>query len=244
MARQLTPARRGRGLPLAAAPSVQTEDIQIAFGNIELAGNLVIPAGARGLVIFAHGSGSSRYSPRNQWVARILQDQRCGTLLFDLLTSEEERVDAIDGSLRFDVELLAERLAGATESLIASGVTRGLPIGYFGSSTGAAAALIAAAQLPNQIAAVVSRGGRPDLANVSLVHVRAPTLFIVGSKDTWVLAANREAATKLRAPHRLELVMGATHLFEEPGALDQVAKLAAAWFVDSFGVPAEMHAAP
>ncbi len=249
MSRQLTPADGPRapddihGLTLADAAGMQTEDIRIAFGGIELAGSLVIPADAKGLVIFAHGSGSSRFSPRNRRVAQILQDHHCATLLFDLLTEEEERVDALDATLRFDVDMLAERLVAATESLIASGATRNLPIGYFGGSTGAAAALIAAAREPTRIAAVVSRGGRPDLASASLAEVRAPTLFIVGSKDTWVLAANREAATKLRVPHRLEVVVGATHLFEEPGTLDRVAELAAAWFTDHFATPVATRAA-
>jgi putative phosphoribosyl transferase len=214
--------------------ALDVQDITIPIGDIELEGSLAIPAAAMGVVMFAHGSGSSRHSPRNRHVASQLQSCRLATLLFDLLTPEEEQIDAVDATLRFDVEMLAERLVGATDSLLASGRSRGLPIGYFGGSTGAAAALIAAARRPAQIAAVVSRGGRPDLAHDALPVVRAPTLFIIGGADTWVLQANREAAARMTAPHRIVVVQGATHLFEEPGALDQVSRLASSWFAEHF----------
>jgi putative phosphoribosyl transferase len=210
------------------------EDITIKIGELGLAGTLAFPQRAKGLVVFAHGSGSSRHSPRNQHVAAMLQDEGLATLLFDLMTIEEERIDAIDATLRLDVDLLSERLVGATDHLISSGAARGLPIGYFGGSTGAAAALIAAARRPSRIAAVVSRGGRPDLATTWLEEVRAPTLLIVGGKDAWVLQVNREAATRLLAPHRIAVIPGASHLFDEPGALDQVSRLAAAWFLECF----------
>ena len=211
-----------------------TEEIQIAIGGVELAGTLTTPARALGLVIFAHGSGSSRHSPRNRRVAQLLQSRGLATLLFDLLTTDEERIDAVDTTLRFDVDMLAERLVAATDSIIASGRAQDLPIAYFGGSTGAAAALIAAARRPDRIAAVVSRGGRPDLASAALPQVAAPTLLVVGGNDTGVLALNRQAAAQLRCEHRLEIIAGATHLFEEPGTLDQVARLAASWFVKHF----------
>ncbi len=212
----------------------EAQDIAIPIDGIQLEGSLAVPAHAAGLVIFAHGSGSSRHSPRNRHVAGILHERGLATLLFDLLTVEEERIDAIDATLRFDVDTLAERLVEATDSIVATGHARDLPIGYFGGSTGAAAALIAAARRPGRIAAVVSRGGRPELASTSLAAVRAPTLLIVGGADTWVLRGNREAAARMTAPHELAIVPGATHLFEEPGALDEVARLAGTWFVDHF----------
>jgi putative phosphoribosyl transferase len=222
--------------------TTDVHDITIPIINdLELAGSLALPEGAAGLVMFAHGSGSSRYSPRNRHVATLLNERGIATLLFDLLTEDEERIDAVDATLRFDVDLLAERLIAATDG-IATAHLAPLPIGYFGGSTGAAAALIAAAQRPEQIAAVVSRGGRPDLAGASLSAVRAPTLLIVGGADTAVLAMNREAATKLTAPHEVVVVPGATHLFEEPGALDEVAHLAGTWFLDHFAPPV-WHAA-
>lgn len=224
----------GLGLARVIVMVLDLQDIMIPIGDIELEGSLAIPAAAMGLVMFAHGSGSSRHSPRNRHVASLLHERRIATLLFDLLTAEEERIDAVDATLRFDVEMLAERLVEATDSIVATGRSRGLPIGYFGGSTGAAAALIAAARRPARIAAVVSRGGRPDLASGSLAAVRAPTLLIVGGEDTWVLQANRDAAAQMSAPHRVEVVSGASHLFEEPGALDQVARLAGSWFVDHF----------
>jgi len=204
--------------------------------GLALEGSLAIPRHVAGIVIFAHGSGSSRHSPRNRRVAALLNERGLATLLFDLLTADEERIDAIDAidaTLRFDVDMLAERLIATTDSLVASGRAL-LPIGYFGGSTGAAAALIAAARRPAQVGAVVSRCGRPDLASASLAAVRAPTLLIVGGADTWVLNANRAAAAKMTAPHEVAVIPGATHLFEEPGALDEVARLAGSWFLDHF----------
>lgn len=213
--------------------TIDVQDIRIPFDDIALEGTLAIPKRPAGLVMFAHGSGSSRHSPRNRHVARAFNDRGLATLLFDLLTADEERIDAVDATLRFDVEMLAERLVAATDSMVARGrVPR--PIGFFGGSTGAAAALIAAAKRPDLIAAVVSRGGRPDLASSSLPAVRAPTLLIVGGADPWVLEVNRDAATKLLAPHRVAVVPYATHLFEEPGALDEVARLAGSWFLEHF----------
>jgi dienelactone hydrolase len=182
-----------------------------------------------GIVLFAHGSGSSRLSPRNTYVAEILQDSGFATLLFDLLTEEEERIDAHTGELRFDIPFLTDRLVAATQWTLRQPGLHGLRIGYFGASTGAAAALSAAAQLP-AVAAVVSRGGRPDLAGAALSDVRAATLLIVGGNDRQVLALNRSALAQLRAEARLEIVPGATHLFVEPGALEAVARLAADWF--------------
>ena len=195
-----------------------------------LAGDLTIPPAAQGVVLFAHGSGSSRHSPRNQFVARAIQDSGTGTLLFDLLTSEEETEDAQDGHLRFDIELLAGRLVAATRWIAHHAATRHLGIGYFGASTGGAAALVAAAELGSAVDAVVSRGGRPDLAGAALARVEAPTLLMVGARDDLVLGLNKEACAQLRCKKQLVVVPRATHLFEEPGALDHVASLAAAWF--------------
>jgi len=213
--------------------AIDVQDIAIPIDDLGLEGTLAIPKRAVGLVMFAHGSGSSRHSPRNRHVATLLNQRGLATLLFDLLTAEEEQIDAVDATLRFDVDMLSERLVAATDAIIAGGRTP-LPVGYFGGSTGAAAALIAAARRPAQIAAVVSRGGRPDLASASLAEVRAPTLLIVGGADTWVLAANREAASHMTAPHEIAVVPNATHLFEEPGTLDEVARLAGSWFIDHF----------
>ncbi len=221
---------------------IDVHDIVIPLEGLELEGTLAIPRHPQGFVVFAHGSGSSRHSPRNRHVAAQLNEAGLATLLFDLLTLSEERIDAADATLRFDVDMLAERLVDATDSLIAQGRTRELPIGYFGGSTGAAAALIAAARRPAQVSAVVSRGGRPDLAMDWLGMVRAPTLLIVGGADEWVLRANQRAATRIAAHHEIAVIPGATHLFEEPGALDEVARLAAAWFRDSFGTHAAREA--
>jgi putative phosphoribosyl transferase len=208
--------------------------VRIAMGRIALEGNLAIPESALGVVLFAHGSGSSRHSPRNRRVAEALQEVGLATLLLDLLTSEEEAIDMRTAELRFDIDLLAGRLVQATDWLGEDERTRQLPLGYFGSSTGAGAALIAAAQRPRKVAAVVSRGGRPDLAGASLVEVRAPTLLIVGGRDAPVAGMNRQALEELQCEKRLEIVADATHLFEEPGALDQVARLARDWFVSHF----------
>jgi putative phosphoribosyl transferase len=204
--------------------------VRVSAGPVELEGDLGSPENARGVVLFAHGSGSGRYSPRNRHVARALQRAGLATLLIDLLTPDEERVDLRSGHLRFDIGLLAERLAGATEWLIDIPDTRHLRIGYFGASTGAGAALVAAAERPRDVGAIVSRGGRPDLAGDALPLVEAPTLLIVGGNDAPVIGMNEEALARLRAEKKLEIVAGATHLFEEPGALEEVARLAAGWF--------------
>jgi putative phosphoribosyl transferase len=204
--------------------------IQVMVGPVMLEGNLHLPADARGIVLFAHGSGSSRHSPRNRFVAGVLQAGGLATLLIDLLTSDEERIDARTAHLRFDIELLADRLAGAAAWLKQQPDTRDLQIGCFGASTGGGAALLTAAQHPNLVEAVVSRGGRPDLAGPALPRVEAPTLLIVGGHDTPVIRMNEQAFAQLRCAKRLEIVPGATHLFEEPGALEQVARLARDWF--------------
>lgn len=204
-------------------------NIEIPAERTILNGDLEIPRKARGVVLFAHGSGSGRHSPRNQFVAQELRKGRLATLLFDLLTEREESIDRDTAHLRFDVELLASRLASAVEWVAEAREVRGLPIGCFGASTGAAAALMAAAR-GHEIAAVVSRGGRPDLAGVALEEVHVPVLLIVGANDRTVLNWNRQALGRLQGEKRLEIVSGATHLFEEPGALEQVAHLARGWF--------------
>jgi len=208
----------------------QTE-MKIPIGNVVVEGTLTLVPGAKGVVLFAHGSGSSRFSPRNRYVAKEFNKANFGTLLFDLLTKEEEEEDIITAEYRFNIALLAERLIGATEWLGHDPKTKKLSFGYFGASTGAAAALIAAAKLPNEIAAVVSRGGRPDLAGDYLSGVAAPTLLIVGGLDTEVIELNREAMDQMTAEKKLIIVPGATHLFEEPGTLEQVAKLSTEWFL-------------
>jgi putative phosphoribosyl transferase len=202
----------------------------VQAGAAALPGDLAIPERAIGLVIFAHGSGSSRRSPRNRSVAEALWRWGLATLLFDLLTDAEEAEDRRSARLRFDVDLLARRLVGATEWALVRPELRHLGVGYFGASTGAAAALVAAAARPRLVGAVVSRGGRPDLAGAALARVRAPTLLIVGSADTAVLGLNQEALDRIAAPRRLAIVPSATHLFEEPGALAAVARLAGEWF--------------
>ena len=204
-------------------------EVRIEAGGAPLDGDLVVPGRPRGLVLFAHGSGSSRHSSRNRYVAQELRRSGLGTLLMDLLTAEEEAVDARTAHLRFDIGLLAERLGAATDWLRADPRTGGLAIGYFGASTGGGAALVAAAERPKGVAAVVSRGGRPDLAGPALPLVQAPTLLIVGARDEPVIEMNRDALARLRCEKRLEIVPGATHLFEEPGTLEQVARLAADW---------------
>ena len=208
-------------------------EVEIPFGKFSLAGELIIPAEAPGVVLFAHGSGSSRHSPRNRHVARVLRDHGMGTLLFDLLTTDEEREDRFTAHLRFDICLLAERLLGATRWMHKEDPD--LLIGYFGSSTGAGAALIAASESEIPIAAIVSRGGRPDLAGPALKKVKAPTLLIVGGDDAGVIELNKEALAQLRCPKDLRLIPGATHLFEEPGTLDQAAEMAGEWFAKHFG---------
>jgi putative phosphoribosyl transferase len=197
---------------------------------VELAGDLTMPARAEAVVVFAHGSGSSRHSPRNRSVAARLNDARIGTLLLDLLTGDEELRDRLTGELRFDVELLAVRLVAAIDA-VRTGPANALPVGLFGASTGAAGALLAAAERADDVAAVVSRGGRPDLAGAALASVEAPTLLIVGGEDHVVLELNRQAVELLGTKTKeLAVVPGATHLFEEPGALDAVATLAVGWF--------------
>jgi pimeloyl-ACP methyl ester carboxylesterase len=196
------------------------------------AGDLTVPSGARGIVVFAHGSGSGRHSPRNRMVASALNDAGLATLLFDLLDEEEERADAATGHLRFDIGLLGQRVENALAWLAGQRAATGLPTGLFGASTGAAAALVAAARRPERVAAVVSRGGRPDLAGDALERVRAPSLLIVGGEDREVLALNRRAAERMTAPVRLEVVPGASHLFAERGALERVAELAVDFLVE------------
>lgn len=205
--------------------------VQIPIREITLEGMLQVPQDAQGLVIFAHGSGSSRHSSRNQQVARLLQEAGLATLLFDLLTAAEEQIDLRTRHLRFNIELLASRVVGATDWLIQQPETKSLPIGYFGASTGAAAALIAAATRPDVVRAVVSRGGRPDLAENALSLVNAPTLLIVGGNDTPVITMNRSALNRLDTIKKLAIIPGATHLFEEPGALEEVARLTSEWFL-------------
>jgi dienelactone hydrolase len=197
--------------------------------GVRLAGDLVVPAGARGAVLFAHGSGSSRHSPRNRRVAAGLQDAGYGTLLLDLLTEAEERIDTRSGALRFDVWMLAGRLTDAACWLTGPDGTGDLPVAAFGASTGAAAALITAADRPDLIGAVISRGGRPDMAGDALGRVRAPTLLIVGGADTHVLELNRDAAARLAAEHEISVIEGATHLFPEEGALEQVVDRSVDW---------------
>ena len=204
--------------------------VRIPAGAATLEGNLSVPAGADGVVVFAHGSGSSRLSPRNRYVAQALNEARLATLLADLLTAEEESVDVRTKHLRFDIGMLARRLLAAAEWVAAEPQTSAMRIGYFGASTGGGAALVAAAERPDLATAVVSRGGRPDLAGAALARVRAPTLLIVGGLDYPVIDMNREALAQLRAESRLEIVPGATHLFEEPGKLQEVARLSRAWF--------------
>jgi dienelactone hydrolase len=210
-------------------------EVRFEAAGVDLAATLSVPTGAVGIVLFAHGSGSSRFSPRNRLVAQGLHGRGLGTLLMDLLTSREEEVDIRTGHLRFDIPLLAGRLVAAADWLATGEETEGLPMGCFGASTGAAAALSAAARLPDLIRAVVSRGGRPDLAGDDLPAVRAATLLIVGGADRQVLELNGLAMGRLRARVFLEVVPGATHLFEEPGALQEVTRLAGDWFVRFLG---------
>ena len=204
--------------------------VRIAAGRVVLQGDLIVPTRARGVVLFAHGSGSSRHSRRNRAVAEILRAGEMATLLMDLLTVDEEAMDVGTGRLRFDIPLLASRLVAATDWLKADAEMRAVPLGYFGASTGAAAALMAAVERPRSVGAIVSRGGRPDLAGPSLSRVAAPTLLIVGSDDYAVIRMNQDALAQMRAEAHLEIVPGAGHLFEESGTLKRVAELARAWF--------------
>jgi putative phosphoribosyl transferase len=218
--------RMDAGAPPTARAGETDADVEIGVGGVRLPGHLTVPPDAAEVVVFAHGSGSSRNSPRNRYVASVLNQVCLGTLLFDLLTPAEEA----DRGNVFDIALLAERLAGATAWLRAQPSAAGLPVGYFGASTGAAAALWAAAEAGADVAAVVSRGGRPDLAGARLATVRAPTLLIVGEDDEPVLRLNRDAQTELRCENELAVVPGATHLFMEPGTLATAAGLARDWF--------------
>jgi putative phosphoribosyl transferase len=209
---------------------MEEREVRVLAGPVELEGDLGVPGEAGGVVLFAHGSGSGRHSPRNRYVAGVLHEAGLATLMIDLLTPEEEEVDLRTSHLRFDIRLLAERLAGATDWLVQNPDTQNLRIGYFGASTGAGAALVAAAERPREVSAIVSRGGRPDLAEDALPLVKAPTLLIVGGNDVPVIGMNEEAFAQMRTEKRLEIVPGATHLFEERGALEEVARLAADWF--------------
>ena len=213
-----------------ADQTVEEQLVRVPAGEVMLDGNLTLPEGSHAIVLFARGSGSSRHSPRNRYVARLRNEAKLSTLLIDLLTLDEEVIDARTAQLRFDIGLLAERLVAATNWLTQFPDTKHLRIGYFGASTGAAAALAAAALRKDVVGAVVSRGGRPDLAGAALMLVQAPTLLIVGENDGQVIQLNREALAQLRCEKQLMIVPGATHLFEEPGALDAVARLACDWF--------------
>jgi putative phosphoribosyl transferase len=216
---------------MAATGELQRRHVTVTAGDARLVGDLTVPRGAAGTVVFAHGSGSGRFSRRNRYVAAELVRGGLGTLLVDLLTEAEEIVDRRTGHLRFDIRLLADRVVASVDRLASDDVVGELPVGCFGASTGAAAALVAAAERPRRVAAVVSRGGRPDLAGEALRRVTAPTLLIVGGHDQEVLRLNGQAQTLLAGESRLEIVPGASHLFEEPGALEHVAALARDWFV-------------
>ncbi len=219
----------GAGLAIEHLPIIAPLD------SLNLDGTLSVPTAARGVVLFAHGSGSSRHSPRNRYVADILNESGLATLLIDLLTEDEQQVDLQTAHLRFDIPLLARRLEGISEWLLKTPEVEGLRMGLFGASTGAAAALVAAAEFPDLVQAVVSRGGRPDLAGPALAAVEAPTLLIVGGADTTVLDLNRRAMAHLQCEKELEIIPGATHLFEEPGALKKVSELARDWFLKKLG---------
>ena len=210
----------------------QVIDVVVHAGKVQLQGNLVIPDSATGIVVFVHGSGSSRFSPRNQHIANVLNEGGLATLLFDLLTADEHEIDVQTRELRFDIDLLSERMTAVLDWLAEQASVAKLAVGLFGASTGAAAALNAAAARPDAVAAVVSRGGRPDLAMGALSQVVAPTLMIIGALDRQVIEMNRTAANSMKAPCRIEIVEGATHLFEEPGKLEQAAALARDWFLE------------
>ncbi len=212
-----------------------SRSVAAAIGSQQLPGDFVVPPDARGVVVFAHGSGSSRLSSRNQFVARKLNDAGLATLLFDLLTADEARLDERTAELRFDIGLLGRRVVEAVDWVTSETAADGLPVGCFGASTGAAAAIVAAVARPDAVRAVVSRGGRPDLAGAALDAIRVPTLLIVGGADEVVLRLNEEALARMQTVSRLEIVTGATHLFEEPGALEQVVMLARDWFLRHLG---------
>jgi putative phosphoribosyl transferase len=209
-------------------------EVVVQAGEVQLDGNLLVPGLAKGLVVFVHGSGSSRFSPRNQYVARVLNEGGLATLLFDLLTADENEIDMLTRELRFDISLLSKRITATLDWLTGQEIVSGLPIGLFGSSTGAAAAINAAAARPERVSAVVSRGGRPDLAMDALPSVKAPTLMLVGGLDYPVIDMNRTAANAMQAPCQIEIVEGATHLFGEPGKLEQVAARVRDWFLEQF----------
>ena len=215
---------------MSLEPSVHEKEVEVQSGETVLPGFLGVPEGAKAIVLFAHGSGSSRFSSRNRFVAQVLQEGGIATLLFDLLTEQEHRIDERTGELRFDIPLLGRRLTGAIDWSSDQPALHDMDLGLFGASTGAAAALIAATERPERVRAVVSRGGRPDLAGDALEKVRAPVLLIVGGNDQPVISMNREAATQMQVEHELGIVEGATHLFEEPGTLDEAALLAQVWF--------------
>lgn len=209
----------------------QTQDVIVNAGDVNLEGNLTIPDSAKALVVFVHGSGSSRFSPRNQYVARTLNQAGLATLLFDLLTEDENQIDQFTRELRFNIEMLSERTIAAIDWITEQSELSGLPIGLFGASTGAAAALNAASERPKQVATVVSRGGRPDLALQNIAKVKAPTLLLVGGLDFQVIEMNRTAANAMNAECKIAIIEGATHLFEEPGTLEQVAQMAQQWII-------------
>lgn len=213
---------------------IDERPVHIHAGNVELEGDLAVPPDAHGVVLFAHGSGSSRFSRRNRFVAEQLQHAGLATLLIDLLTAEEERIDDETARLRFDIPMLARRLVAAIDWLAREPATANRRVGLFGASTGGGAALIAAAERPHRVAAVVSRGGRPDLADAFLPVVKSPTLLIVGGEDDIVIALNQEAMGRMTCPVELKIIPGATHLFEEPGKLESVAQLAGEWFQKHF----------
>lgn len=213
----------------ARSPVNEEMPVEVRISRTLLYGDLYVPGGATGIVVFAHGSGSSRQSPRNRYVAGVLRKSGLATLLFDLLTIEEEAEDLIKGNLRFNIKFLSQRLVGVTDWVLGNRDTGNLKIGYFGASTGAAAALVAAAERPDAVHAVVSRGGRPDLAGSALPRVKAPTLLIVGGHDHPVIDLNKQALARLQVEKDLIVIPGATHLFEEPGALEEVAQFAANW---------------
>jgi dienelactone hydrolase len=215
--------------------AIEHAPVTVPFESVRLEGYLSVPTAAAGIVLFAHGSGSSRHSPRNRYVADILNEAGLATLLIDLLNADEQEVDLQTTQLRFDIRFLADRLVAITQWLREQPQVAALKVGYFGASTGAGAALVAAAELPRLIGAVVSRGGRPDLAGPALQNVEAPTLAIVGGNDKHVLELNRQALARMHCVKSLEVIPGAGHLFEEPGALEKVAKLARAWFTEELG---------
>lgn len=239
----MLPTGRKGGFPMQSGtpPMIEDGEITLPLGKVTLAGHLAVPAGARGIVLFAHGSASSHLSPRNRAVADVLCHAGLATLLFDLLTREEEARDAKTAELRFDIPLLADRLTLATRWLLAQPGMEALHVGYFGASTGAGAALLAASRLPEVVRAVVSRGGRPDLAGAALTQVHAPVLLLVGGNDPQVLALNQQVMAVLEGTKRLVVIPGASHLFEEPGTLEQVAAAARDWFLGTLAPP--MHVA-